>query len=602
MAKLPNFVEKQRSLWQVITFVFRESFKGSRRYSLIRYITAAGASAMSFVEFGAFALIINEFATKGIADARPEILIGGFLIIATADLVPAVLNSINSYAWTIQLDDLERHLQSLEFNKMHQLDIGTVEQSEFQNMLTIVNSRSWNSFFSIINLLTNSLRSVIALIISAISLLAISPIILLIVFIGALPTYFLERQNAKRTAEIWKANAEKRRIWGAKTGPVFAKSSLIELKNFGLVKIFLKKFLKTIGEFHHSRKALEKKNTTNDLIARVVLTLSYGIAFALVIHGVYQGVIAIGALVFSFSVISRFQGAINTLFDSAGRITEHKENIDTFMDFLEMQPNIVSGTRTIDPESFESIEFVDVSFRYPGADHFVTKHLSLRITKGVSLAIVGLNGAGKTTFLKLLTRVYDPTEGIILINGINLKEYDLESWRRCMGILFQDYSTYSEESIAENIMLGDVAKHDRALVEASAKDSTAHDYIIELADQYDQRVGTEFRGGVELSKGQKQKLVLARVFYRNPAIMILDEPTAAIDALSEDAIFKTLQKDHAQQTRIIISHKFSNVREADKIILIEHGAIIEEGSHDELMELSQGRYRQLFELQAEGYK
>jgi ATP-binding cassette subfamily B protein len=198
--------------------------------------------------------------------------------------------------------------------------------------------------------------------------------------------------------------------------------------------------------------------------------------------------------------------------------------------------------------------------------------------------------------------VYDPTEGEVLVNGINLKEYDLESWKRCLGILFQDYATYSEESVAENIMLGDISKHDQALVEKSAKDSTAHDYIMELTDKYDQRVGTEFRGGVELSKGQKQKLVLARVFYRDAPIVILDEPTAAINALSEDTIFKALRTNHTNQTRIIISHKFSNVREADSIILIEHGKIIEQGNHDALMQLKDGRYKTLFELQAEGYK
>lgn len=602
MAKLPNFVEKNRSLWQVVRFVFSHSFKGSPNYSWKRYVSAAVGSAFSFVEFGAFAIIINEFATQGITQARPSVLIGGFVMIAISDLLPAVLGSLQNYFWDVQLNDLERYFQSLKFNKMNDLDIGTIEQPEFQNMLDTVNSRGTGSFYSIINILTNTLRNTIALIISAISLYVISPIVLVIVFVGALPTYFLEKQNAGLMSKIWKENTEKRRIWQSKAGPVFGKASLIELKNFGLVKVFLKKFIATISPFHKETQALYLKNTRNDILARVLLTVAYGISFALIINGVYVGAIAIGSLVFAFSVISRFQGALSTIFDAAGRITEHKEHLDVFIDLLEMQPMIVSGNRPISQDEFETLEFKNVSFSYPGNTNRVTQNMNLTINKGDNVAIVGLNGAGKTTFLKLLTRVYDPSEGEILINGINLKEYNLADWKKCLGILFQDYSTYSEESVAENIMLGDVSKHDRELVEASAKESTAHEYIMELADKYDQRVGTEFRGGVELSKGQKQKLVLARVFYRNPAILILDEPTAAIDALSEDAIFKTFQKDHANKTRIIISHKFSNVRESDKIILIEHGAIIEEGSHEQLMEIGQGRYRQLFELQAEGYK
>jgi ABC-type multidrug transport system fused ATPase/permease subunit len=554
------------------------------------------------MEFGAFAIVVNEFATQGISGARPTVLLGSFVLIAFSDLLPTVLDSIQNYVWNIQFDDLERYFQVLKMNKMNDLDIGTIEQPEFQNMLDTVNSRGTGAFFSIINILTNTVRNIISLIIASISLYVISPVVLIVVFVGALPTYFFEKQNAMRTAKIWKDNTEKRRMWQAKSGPVYGKSSLIELKNFGLVKIFLKKFITAITSFHQESKQLRKKILLNDVLARLCLTIAYGAAFGLIILGVYQGAILIGSLVFAFSVISRFQWSINTLFDAAGRISEHQEHVSVFIDLLEMQPLVISGVREITPETFEVLEFRDVSFSYPGNTHRVTQHMNLRINKGDNIAIVGLNGAGKTTFLKLLTRVYDPSEGEILVNGINLKEYQLDAWKKCMGILFQDYSTYSEETIAENIMLGDVSKHDQSLVKASALETTADDYINELPDKYDQKVGTEFRGGVELSKGQKQKLVLARVFYRNPAILILDEPTAAIDALSEDAIFKTLRNKHHNQTRIIISHKFSNVRESDKIILIEHGKIIEEGSHENLMELPQGRYRELFNLQAEGYK
>jgi ATP-binding cassette subfamily B protein len=360
--------------------------------------------------------------------------------------------------------------------------------------------------------------------------------------------------------------------------------------------------LSLIGSFHADSQKLGTKNVRNELLAVILITAGYGIGFFMIINKVYTGALLVGSLVYTFAVISRFQSALQALFENFGRLSEHKKNLDTFIDLLEMEPMIVSGTRVIHPDDFETLEVRDVSFIYPGSEKYVTEHLSLKVSRGDNIAIVGLNGAGKTTLIKLLTRVYDPTEGEVLVNGINLKEYDLESWKRCLGILFQDYATYSEESVAENIMLGDISKHDQALVEKSAKDSTAHDYIMELTDKYDQRVGTEFRGGVELSKGQKQKLVLARVFYRDAPIVILDEPTAAIDALSEDTIFKALRTNHTNQTRIIISHKFSNVREADSIILIEHGKIIEQGNHDALMQLKDGRYKTLFELQAEGYK
>ena len=231
----------------------------------------------------------------------------------------------------------------------------------------------------------------------------------------------------------------------------------------------------------------------------------------------------------------------------------------------------------------------------------ILKNLSLTINQGGNIAIVGLNGAGKTTLIKLLTRVYDPTEGEILVNGSPLREYDLESWKSKLAILLQEYSIYAEETVEENIMLGNVAKKSKILAKKSATETTIAETISTLPNKYEQRVGTEFRGGVEFSKGQKQKLALARTLYRTAPIMILDEPTASIDAVSEDTIFKNLKTSHPNQTRIVISHKFSNVRDSDKIILIKDGRIFEEGTHDELMNIG-GTYKELFELQAEGYR
>lgn len=601
MAQLPNIIEKERSFFTTIFFAFKESIKGSKKYSTLRYIFTAIGGSFMFLDFGALAIVVNEFQQYG-RDAHVEKIIFAFVLLVLSSILPPIFATFQEYFWKSQQNEMERHLQSLQFEKMRELDIGTIEQPEFQNILETTNMRGWSAMFSSINLISSSLRNIIALIIATVSLIAISPIVLVIILVGVLPTYFLERKNAVMQAKLWKDNAERSREWRAKTVPVYAKSSLIELKNFNLVKVFLKKWISIIGGFHEEGRILNKKTALNEVVGVIFVTIAYGIAFALVMYKVYVGALLVGALVYTFAVISRFQSAVQQLFESFGRLTEYKKNLDTMMDLLEMKPMIISGDKVINIDEFESLEIKNVSFAYPGSDKNVTKNLSLTISKGDNLAIVGLNGAGKTTLIKLITRVYDPTEGEILVNSINLKEYNLESWKRCLGILFQDYSTYSEESISENIMLGDITKHDQGLVEQSAIDSTAHEYIMDLPEKYEQRVGTEFRGGVELSKGQMQKLVLARIFYRNAPIVILDEPTAAIDALSEDAIFKSLKNNHNNQTRVIISHKFSNVRDADKIILIEHGTIIEQGSHDELMKLEKGRYRELFELQAEGYK
>jgi ABC-type multidrug transport system fused ATPase/permease subunit len=602
MAKLPNIIEKERSVWKIIGFVFRESIVGSKKYSIIRVVSSMIGAIFLFAQFGAAGIIVNEFVTNGIDGARTIVLLKGFVLLILSEIVPAIVSIINTYAWNIQGNDISRHLQSLFFKKMEYLDIGTIEQPELQNMYGISNARGWSSFYNINNTLTDCVKQFTALIVAGISIFVISPFVLVIIFIGALPTYFFEKNSAKISAKIHKDNFEEWRMWTVKTNALQQKDAMTELKNFGLVNVFKKKFLVLIERFHHKLSEMYSKKTRNDMIGELILSVSFIIAFYLLIQDVRTGVLAVGSLVFAFGVVARFQGSINVIFSNFGKMNEHKKNVDIILDFLETETLVQSGTRSITPDEFEKITINNLSFKYPGSDKLVLNSVSLEIRRGHNIAIVGLNGAGKSTFLKLITRVYDPTEGEIFVNDINLKEYDLESWKKCLGILLQEYELYSEETIAENIMLGDVSKHDQGLVEKSAIESTAYDFIKDLPMAFEQKVGTEFHGGIELSKGQKQKVVLARVLYRNAPIIILDEPTASVDALSEDVIFKAIKENHKHQARIIISHKFSNVRDADQIILIEHGSILEQGSHDKLMKIKNGKYKELFELQAEGYK
>lgn len=602
MAKLPNIIEKDRSTWSVIWFVFMESLRGSRKHSTIRYVLAVFDAATTFAQFGAIAIIVNEFVVYGVAGAHTIVLIKGLVLLVVADFVPAIISGIASYSTDTQNNNISRHLQSLFFDKMNSLDIGTIEQPELQNIMEITTTRSWSFFYTTIWHITTSIKQVVSLIIASIALLGISPIVFIIIFTAAIPSYFIERRNGVILNQLYKESSESSRAWKTKTSVMYDKNSLIEARNFGILNIFKKKFLSLIIEFHNKQRDILKSYRKIDLMGKVILVAAFTTSIIILIHNVSIGTIAVGSLVFSVSVVTKFQTAAEQIFDTMGKLSEYKKSIGVMMDFLEMEPLVTSGTRPIELDDFKSLEIKNISFTYPGSKSPVIHNMSLKINHTDSLAIVGLNGAGKTTLIKLLTRVYDPTKGKILVNGIDLKEYDLKSWKRCLGILLQDYTMYSEETIAENIMLGDTSKHDQEFVESVAKETTADVFIQELPEKYEQKIGTEFRGGVELSKGQKQKLALTRVLYRNSPVIILDEPTAAIDALSEDIIFKNLKNKHTHQTRVIISHKFSNVRDADKIILIEHGKIIEQGNHDELMAIEGGKYRELFNLQAEGYQ
>ncbi len=602
MAKLPNIIEKDRSTWSVVKFVFVESLRGSKKYSIIRYVFAIFDAATAFAQLGAISIIVNEFVTYGATEARNVVIIKGVILLVISEFIPAIIHGVNSYVSDTQNNNLSRHLQSLFFDKMNELDIGTIEQPELQNIMEITTSRAWGYFYTIIWHITSSIRQVVSILIASVALLAISPIVFVIILVAAIPSYFIERKNGVVLNHLYKESAESSRAWRSKTVVMYEKNSLIEARNFQILNIFKKKFTILISDFHEKQRLILKKYRKNDLWGKSLLVVAFIISLTILFHNVSIGILAIGSLVFSISAITRFQIAAEQIFDSMGKVAEYKKTLGTMMDFLEMQPLVQSGVRKINLEDFKTLEIKNISFTYPGSTKPVIHNMSLKLNHTDNLAIVGLNGAGKTTLIKLLTRVYDPTEGEILINGINLKEYDLKAWKKCLGILLQDYSIYSEETITENIMLGDTSKHDQAFVESVSKETTADVFIQELPEKYQQRIGTEFQGGVELSKGQKQKLALARVLYRDAPIIILDEPTAAIDALSEDTIFRNLRNNHKHQTRIIISHKFSNVRDADKIILIEHGRIIEQGSHDELMSIENGKYRELFNLQAEGYQ
>jgi ATP-binding cassette subfamily B protein len=601
MAKLPNIIEKERSLSSTLWFVLRESVKGSK-YSIPRYIAGALTAVFVVAQFGAIGIIVNEFVTHGIGGVDIAVLIKAVIFLLITEFGPEVISVTHDYFGNTQSDDLSRHLQAKLFKKMEHLDIGTIEQPEFQNIVEIANNRGWNSFYTIVNYFSIIARNLSRLIVSSVALVVISPLAFAIIFVGSLPTYIVERKSALLSVKLNKDVTESWRTWRIKAGIIEEKDQLIEIKNFSLIPVFKQKFLDALTPIHQKFQVLRKRELFNDIFAQVILAIAFAGALGLLIRDVFTGHLAIGSLVFVFGVVTQFQYAISELFRNFGRMAEYKKNVDTLLDLLEIEPLIVSGNQVIEPKDFRTLEVRDVSFRYPSGTSYVLEKISLSISRGDHIAIVGLNGAGKSTLLKLLTRVYDPTKGKILINGIDLKKYNLESWRHCLGILLQEYFMYTDETVTENIMLGNAGKQDKERMRKSAVETTASEFIKELPKKYNQLIGTEFRGGVELSKGQKQKIALARTLYRNAPIIILDEPTASVDAISEDAIFGSLHKNHQDQTRIVISHKFSNVRDADRIILIEYRKIIEQGTHDELMAIENGKYKELFLLQAEGYK
>jgi ABC-type multidrug transport system fused ATPase/permease subunit len=359
-------------------------------------------------------------------------------------------------------------------------------------------------------------------------------------------------------------------------------------------------------EFNDKIVKAERKKAISYSVMSLWYLLFLFAAIALMTRETMADRIAVGGLLLAFSTYTRFYQTINGYIESISVAEEASRYASRWFDLFDMQPRIVSkeGAVTIDIKEPPLIEFDHVSFRYPseeGETPMVLHDISFSIKPGEKIAIVGVNGSGKTTLIKLLCRIYDPTEGNIYINGINLKDIKLEDWQSALGILFQDFPVYNL-TIRESIGVGRIEENgnlpaDREdRLKRAAQFSGADDFIRD----YDQLIWKEFAGGIDLSKGQHQRLAVARMFFRNAAVTILDEPTASIDAVTEEKIFTTLEKNMEGKTVILITHRFSTVKNADKIILLEHGRIIEHGSHKELMQLDK-EYAALYNMQAKRY-
>ena len=600
MAQLPNIISRDRNIWQIFWWIIRIAYKSSPKSFIATVVLIAMIASIGFLNSYSFAEILNILAGENPNITKALLPLGMVLLF---NYLPSPLHFTKASFREYTDRNITTYLEQKTIEKQAELDIATIEQPEFQDILYQAKSRGENALINIMSWFYILLDDLFRIVIAFTIIFSFTKLGLLLIIVFTLPTYFYESWRGKNLAKIWTDRSELSRKANTKLSVFSSKSSVLEVKFFGLVDMFK-------GKIMDIRKERNDVLTQDDIKTAPVSALSsaspvIGVAATVyfVIQGVISGVFKIGSLSFIWGAIWNFSSALNSVLRSVGRLSEYKIHANKVIDLLEMKPyiseNLIGGGSTNTYTDY-TLEFKNVSFTYPGAEREILTNISCNFASGQEIAIVGLNGAGKTTLLRLITRVYDPTAGIILLNGKDLREYNLAEYRNILGVMMQDYHTYSDETIRDNIITN--KDFDEKLFHEVTTQTGVVDYVKQYEAGFDQMIGTEFRGGVELSKGQKQKLALARVLYRNAPIIILDEPTAAIDALSEDTIFKSLRENHTDQTRIIISHKFSNVRDADNIILIEHGAIIEQGSHDQLMNIDNGRYKELFELQAEGYK
>jgi ATP-binding cassette subfamily B protein len=382
-----------------------------------------------------------------------------------------------------------------------------------------------------------------------------------------------------------------------------SKEAAKELKLFGLRNFLTARFTRLSDQIYAEDVNLARRRLLIGSFLSLVGTAGYYSAYVFVIWRTIAGSLNIAALYFLTNAIQQASINIQQVFSTLAGIADQALFLTDLLAFFDMQPTIRSKPNALPvPHPFvQGFEFRNVSFQYPGSQRKVLEGFNFRLTPGERVALIGENGQGKTTIVKLITRLYDPTEGQVLLEGVDLREYDLDDLYSKIGVIFQDFMRY-EMTARENIAVGRVEDIDRTdLIMAAAEKGLADEVVRKLPLNYEQMLGRRFEGGVDLSGGEWQKVALARAYLRNAEVLILDEPTAALDARSEFEVFERFAELTLGKMALFISHRFSTVRMADRIIVLENGKIVEEGNHDQLSRRG-GRYAEMFEMQAASYR
>ena len=487
--------------------------------------------------------------------------------------------------------------------KALELDLSHFENAEFYDkMQNARREADWRSL-QIVNGGFYVVQNVVTLISFGALLMRFSPWLAVILFLATIPAFIAQSRYAELNFRVLSWRAPESRRLSYLEHLLTDYDAVKEVKLFGLGEPLLGRYADLFWKFLREDQAIAQKRSLAALGWGMLATLSYYGAYAWIVWRAAGGRITLGDMTLYLGIFRGSQNLFESVFYGLSELYENGLFMSNLFSFLELEPQMVVASQPVPvPDKIrQGIEFRDVSFRYFGQEEWALRNINLTIRPGEKIAFVGPNGAGKTTLIKLLTRLYDPTEGQILLDDVDLREYDPQGLRQRIGVIFQDFVRYHMQA-AENVGFGQIeALGDRPRIERAAAKSGADTVIRTLPEGYDTTLGRWFSKGRELSGGEWQKIALARAFMRDCDMIVLDEPTAALDAENEMRVFQQFRELTADKIAVLISHRFSTVRMADQIYLVEGGRIGEQGSHENLLLLG-GTYARLFTLQAESYR
>ncbi|HEY0602844.1 MAG TPA: ABC transporter ATP-binding protein [Herpetosiphonaceae bacterium] len=494
-------------------------------------------------------------------------------------------------------------LNTAIMDKSLALDLQYFENAAFYDQLQNARNETEFRVMTMIETCFTMIQNLITFASFLVILLAFSPLITLLLVVATIPSLIVQMRYSDMFVFMLTMRAPEHRRMNYLEHLLTVDNSAKEVKLFGLGQPLLQRYQKLFWKFHRQEMELMERRSVMSLFWGMLTTLSYYGAYVWIVWRTINGSITLGDLTLYLVVFRQAQTTVLAIFSNTGELYESGRFMENLFSFLRLKPQMASAADPLPvPRPIrQGIEFRNVSFRYPGRKQWALRDVSLHIAPGEKLALVGANGAGKTTFVKLLTRLYDPTEGEILLDGVDLREYDLDDLRQRIGVIFQDFVRY-HATARENIGFGqiDALDDDRRIADAAQRGG-ADEVIATLPRGYDTMLGAWFEMGHELSGGQWQKIALGRAFMRDGEVLVLDEPTSALDAEREYDIFQRFRALTKGKIALLISHRFSTVRMADHICVLEGGRLTEYGTHEELLLLG-GTYDRLFNLQAAGYR
>lgn len=585
------------SLW-VLKFVFNIN----KKFTVVAIITSISRKLMDLGNTLILAKLVDAVATsiqKGGADLRQMYIF--MLVLFIYNIVQTIVNLADGWALTGLRISGRPKIRRKFYTKLKSLGIQTLEQPHINDKIF----RADNYLGELTGYL-EAYVSIISSVVHVLTLLIIIagflPIFLPIIIIAIIPGILFDNRERSRLYRHINENTEGRRKAGASENNLTNTKDLQEVtltQSFSFLDdkfwSFQKNFTDRWRQIVLNWKA--GSEIYNLLSGSVLLMFVFKVFL-----DAFRQLISVGDTLYRYRFLYQFQDGVISIFRKINDLSEQAIKMSDVYHVFNMTADFSDGELLFKKlEAGPEIIFDNVSFKYPNAEALVLKELNLKINSGEKVAIVGQNGAGKTTLVKLICKLYQTSGGEILINNKKLNDINIKDWHKNIGILFQEYNMYPQLTVKENILMGDAeAPIDEVAIRLAAEQADASEFINKYTNKYDQILGEKYKGGVRPSTGQWQKLAIARFFYRNSPLVIFDEPTAAIDAVSEYNIFNRIYEFFKGKTVIIISHRFSTVRNADRILVIDGGKIAEEGSHEQLMALN-GKYAEAFLLQAKGY-